>query len=222
MKAIETIYKNYRFCSRLEARWAYFFDLLTLKWEYEPEGFDIDGEWYLPDFKVTSPQGIVYWYEIKPSDAPESAKMKAFEKAYRDKIQKEWNGEIRENVDFATLCGDPYAVFFENKTKHLCPRCGGFTAEVPYDCYPNELAIMCYPCDFDTPCGGGQPTERGVLASEFYPHKGTICIEQNEYDALMLFFQMYAEQARRARFEHGETPVVKSRPIFEIPKFDEE
>jgi hypothetical protein len=51
IKAIETHYKGYRFRSRLEARWAVFFDALGLDWEYEKEGFDL-GEhgWYLPDF----------------------------------------------------------------------------------------------------------------------------------------------------------------------------
>lgn len=49
--AIETRYKGYRFRSRLEARWAVFFDNLRIKWEYEPEGFDLGSlGWYLPDF----------------------------------------------------------------------------------------------------------------------------------------------------------------------------
>ena len=53
MKAIETIYKGYRFRSRLEARWAVFFDALGIDWQYEVEGFELDnGEWYLPDFKI--------------------------------------------------------------------------------------------------------------------------------------------------------------------------
>lgn len=32
-KAVETVYKGYRFRSRLEARWAIFFDSLGIKWE---------------------------------------------------------------------------------------------------------------------------------------------------------------------------------------------
>ena len=53
MKAIETCYNGYRFRSRLEARWAVFFDALGVKYEYEPEGFELDdGTWYLPDFRV--------------------------------------------------------------------------------------------------------------------------------------------------------------------------
>jgi hypothetical protein len=51
IKAIETRYKGYRFRSRLEARWAVFFDALGVEWEYEKEGYDL-GElgYYLPDF----------------------------------------------------------------------------------------------------------------------------------------------------------------------------
>ena len=53
MKIIETKYKGYRFRSRLEARWAVFFDELGIEWEYEPEGFDLgDGTYYLPDFRL--------------------------------------------------------------------------------------------------------------------------------------------------------------------------
>jgi len=64
MKVIETLYKGYLFRSRLEARWAVFFDELALKWEYEPEGFDLgNAGWYLPDFYL--PNLGLYW-EIKP------------------------------------------------------------------------------------------------------------------------------------------------------------
>lgn len=53
IKAIETVYNGYRFRSRLEARWAVFFDALGVKYEYEPEGFELpSGQWYLPDFRV--------------------------------------------------------------------------------------------------------------------------------------------------------------------------
>ena len=52
IKAIETEYNGYLFRSRLEARWAVFFDEIGLTWEYEREGFDLDGVWYLPDFWI--------------------------------------------------------------------------------------------------------------------------------------------------------------------------
>lgn len=51
IKPIETEYNGYRFRSRLEARWAVYFDALGIKYEYEPEGFEVlPGIWYLPDF----------------------------------------------------------------------------------------------------------------------------------------------------------------------------
>ena len=51
MKAIQTEYKGYLFRSRLEARWAVFFDACGIRWEYEPEGIVLsDGSFYLPDF----------------------------------------------------------------------------------------------------------------------------------------------------------------------------
>ena len=51
LKPIPTEYKGHLFRSRLEARWAVFFDACGVEWEYEPEGFDLgDGVRYLPDF----------------------------------------------------------------------------------------------------------------------------------------------------------------------------
>jgi len=48
IKAIPTTYRNVNFRSRLEARWAAFFDLLEWKWIYEP--FDFNG--WIPDFQL--------------------------------------------------------------------------------------------------------------------------------------------------------------------------
>ncbi len=62
MKAIETVYNGYRFRSRLEARWAVFFDTLGVVYRYEFEGYDLDGTWYLPDFWLPELSG---WIEIK-------------------------------------------------------------------------------------------------------------------------------------------------------------
>ena len=70
IKAIETYYKGYRFRSRLEARWAVFFDAAGIKYEYEPEGFEFYNfekrktDRYLPDFFL--PQFGCY-AEVKPS-----------------------------------------------------------------------------------------------------------------------------------------------------------
>lgn len=69
MKAIQTHALNCKFRSRTEARWGVFFETLGLKWEYEPEGFDLgDGVWYLPDFRVLYPnrgEPVWEWFEVK-------------------------------------------------------------------------------------------------------------------------------------------------------------
>ena len=72
IKAIETRYAGCRFRSRLEARWAVFFDHAGIPWEYEPEGMEISSRLgfedvppsypYLPDFYLT---GLRLWAEVK-------------------------------------------------------------------------------------------------------------------------------------------------------------
>ena len=64
LKAIPTYYNGYKFRSRLEARWAVFFDNAGIAYEYEPEGFyNSDGACYLPDFYLTQENMYV---EVKP------------------------------------------------------------------------------------------------------------------------------------------------------------
>jgi hypothetical protein len=71
IQAIETLYRGYRFRSRLEARWAVFFDALGLSWKYEAEGYEFPNYphpiRYLPDFVIQD----VGFFEVKgsiPSD----------------------------------------------------------------------------------------------------------------------------------------------------------
>lgn len=91
-KVIETVYNGYRFRSRLEARWATFFDTLGIKYEYEKEGFDLEGTWYLPDFWL-SERNI--WVEIKGQEPTEEEQHKAEKLAhYTDKATYIISGNI--------------------------------------------------------------------------------------------------------------------------------
>lgn len=66
LKPIETDYRGFKFRSRLEARWALFFDELGLEFQYEPEGFQLpSGHHYLPDFWFPK---VRYWGEVKPGE----------------------------------------------------------------------------------------------------------------------------------------------------------
>lgn len=61
VRAIPTRYAGVQFRSRLEARWAAFFDLLGWPWEYEP----IDLAGYIPDFALRTGDGS-FLVEVKP------------------------------------------------------------------------------------------------------------------------------------------------------------
>lgn len=87
IEAKPTNYKRHQFRSRLEARWAVVFDLLKIKWQYEPAMFDLGfatlngkqtylggylPDFYLPDYEI--------WIEVKPliphQDSIEMAKVR--------------------------------------------------------------------------------------------------------------------------------------------------
>jgi hypothetical protein len=60
MFGIETEYKGIMFRSRLEVRWAKFFDRMGWEWEYEP--IDLNG--YIPDFILKFKEPLLV--EVKP------------------------------------------------------------------------------------------------------------------------------------------------------------
>lgn len=76
IQAIQTVYNGYKFRSRLEARWAVFFDHMGIKYQYEPEGFHYKERlwnwwpeqdkakefYYLPDFYLPD---LNTWVECK-------------------------------------------------------------------------------------------------------------------------------------------------------------
>jgi len=76
MEPIETEYKDYWFRSRLEARWAVFFDNMEARWSYEVQGFRLgvdsskDSLLYLPDFYIEDVEtpwedSTAVWVEVK-------------------------------------------------------------------------------------------------------------------------------------------------------------
>jgi hypothetical protein len=75
IQAIVTHYDGHVFRSRLEARWAVFFNALEIPYDYEREGYELsDGTRYLPDFWLPEQQCYV---EIKGQEATISERRKA-------------------------------------------------------------------------------------------------------------------------------------------------
>jgi hypothetical protein len=77
IKPINTKYNGYNFRSRLEARWAVYFDTMGIAYEYEKEGYDLSElGYYLPDFWLPKQK---IWAEVKATkfSGLEEAKIKA-------------------------------------------------------------------------------------------------------------------------------------------------
>ena len=62
IQPLRAFYNGTEFKSRLEARTAYYFDLLGIRWQYEPEGFALPSGNYLPDFVCNND----FYVEVKP------------------------------------------------------------------------------------------------------------------------------------------------------------
>lgn len=197
---IQTYYSGYHFRSRLEARWAVFFDEIGVEYEYEPEGFKLsDGAGYLPDFYL--PQFLTY-VEIKHAGLSEEDRKIALHKCE----QLSWEVDC-----FILFCeGDP----LENNLKIFCTH---YTA--------SGCASDWYKCEFiseaetDVKLAVWFEGEHCWGKGKFYYSDGS-CLEpitnykycsndkvrpifelDNNYD-----FLSEKQLARQARFEHGETP----------------
>lgn len=182
VKAIETEYNGYRFRSRLEARWAVFFDALGVKYQYEPEGFELDGgERYLPDFWLPKEQ---MWVEIKPELPDVSIDRKSKPKA-------ELFCLIAQQCVWL-IGGDP--VTFKSEIYMPAwqgPRSGWSSKEV----VPRELQ-MCMRCDALSIAGVHCPCSV----------TGRRDLDWNWQDCWDFKVKTAARLARSARFEFGATP----------------
>jgi hypothetical protein len=149
IEATPTIYKRVRFRSRLEARWAVFWDELGVKWEYEPQTFKFpDGKQYTPDFWIVD---LALWVEIKPNPKiahEEEAELKCLQLAgetgdlvYLDQGGFAWpiSEDWAYSNAFVAGGAEVYSVLFYYITDHVhgdfiyesenhywatCPECG--------------------------------------------------------------------------------------------------
>ena len=66
-RAIETRYDGYKFRSRLEARYATFFNTLKIPYIYEMEGYALEGTPYLPDFYLPQHDCFIEIKGVEPT-----------------------------------------------------------------------------------------------------------------------------------------------------------
>lgn len=206
LKAIETHYNGYRFRSRLEARWAVFFDTLGIEYRYEPEGFDLGGLWYLPDFFLPKQK---CWVEIKPG-TPTSEER---EKAIRLCIASQQVVTIFAGDVWADIAGFGFATLTVEETAEA------FTQNVLSD-YPHKVHWLstseCISCDDEGDFWGANFT-RGYMWSNAYWAECKHCPSVGIYTAHCTPcehdpYEYHANEdrleeaymtARQARFERG-------------------
>jgi hypothetical protein len=193
IKPIETVYKGYRFRSRLEARWAVFFDALGLEWEYEKEGYDLgNAGWYLPDFWL--PQQDC-WIEIKPkfSGWPD-----------HDTEIKAISLSSQTHRPLIVLCGTPGPVeLYDDLSPYEGYFYFGEGGDYPY--------IWC-----ECPsCGALGLQFDGRSARNKHKENCEVPLTQSDknynYDSQRILTAYDA--ARSARFEHGEIPWMPTNSI---------
>lgn len=92
MQAIPTKHKGRIYRSRLEARWASFFDLMGWKYEYEP--YDLKG--WIPDFVIYGKDDILV--EVKPF-----SKFEEFEKETTENIVRALGASDKFNKEVLLL-----------------------------------------------------------------------------------------------------------------------
>lgn len=180
LKAIETTWMGCRFRSRLEARHAVLFEELGVRWEYEAEGYDLQGTCYLPDFWMPDQQCFI---EIKGDEPNTEERRKAQLLAEESgKSVLIFSGSIHSGMT-GGLATPAHGYFPDSFWWGECDKCKRLDL-VAIEAY---MRVQCPVCQTFTMYRPSAPRLR------------------NAYDA-----------ARAARFEHGETPIIRALQKIEL------
>lgn len=194
MKAIETIYKGYRFRSRLEARWAVFLDACGADWEYEPEGFELeDGTKYLPDFLVHNVDGRCGGFGTDLYIEVKGVMTEADAKKINGFCRDGWMDDGSNKTPIYVVGAIPNGCTMEDIIWDMNDMC-------------YEDFCGCYFYNFETVDGdhfGAFPGVNKDGRFELFGDDSNYIADMDKAKTLAAFFS-----ARQARFEHGETPEV--------------
>jgi hypothetical protein len=203
IKPIETIYNGYKFRSRLEARWAVFFDALGVEYEYEPEGFVLpSGTYYLPDFRVKC-YGTRGNFCDNPFDLYIEVKGKMTQED-ADKI-KEFSGNlVMKEKDGWTYYEIEHPILVVGNI----PNPDTYTSSSDdFNNYDAMYGIRIYPWNYETIDGDYFAAYPAVKDGCFYLDGD----DSNYMTMNHKVIQDALRTARQARFEHGETPTINRR-----------
>lgn len=212
IQPIPTRYAGHLFRSRLEARWAVFFDAVGAGWEYEPQGYrlpgftrmnedsghKVDGGMYLPDFLLTD-CGV--WVEVKGSSDALNVDLMRVAARQLPRQPRSCGGTkllilgpipaLPSVGDWGWMalqscpdCPSPDDAAVEDATRGDCARCNG------------DGAVIDYPLGFGSYAKNNRPWS--LFNATMGDNWLKPCIDPYESTT-----PAYAA-ARSARFEHGE------------------
>lgn len=233
IKPVETEYNGYRFRSRLEARWAVFFDAAGIKYEYEPEGFETeDGTRYLPDFYLPE---LHTYVEVKGN------REGAWEEIRRAQEMIVWGSSIRRILVLSDIPTDfdggmwHFPCFYWDGTSDIVwvgwwffhddyddeeiLKCRGHISSADY--YPpwsilDDGTYRSYarnPISFqavsDTVLRREKKIRMFMASYDVFGRETDVeALKQQNYEFNRTTYEAF-RAARQARFEHGEKPRVK-------------
>lgn len=198
LKAIETKYKGYRFRSRLEARWAVFFDLMGIRYEYEQEGIELsDGTAYLPDFFLLD---FNCYFEVKRlglQGTPEG------DEAIRKISDGQWVNEWSGIICFGDPVDDNISIFCQETNDS---GGGSYEAPVTFGIAPTSHKPVLFSYEdsrdrqFWDKFGEDMKDIFMVTADVSWPYEKIVNTQVIQA----------RNRARQARFEYGQTPIIKA------------
>ena len=199
MRAIETEYKGYRFRSRLEARWAVFFDACGVRWEYEPQGYFLDnGQSFLPDFLLHGVEGRAsgdLYVEVKGKMTDEDA-------------SKIYSFSGLKDVDNVLEVETPILIVADIPAGDCMAEIDEFCSDWGYKGFPGAGEGP-FPFNFETIDGDYYIAHPGINRNGHFELFGDDMSykEDRDDEATLRAFKA----ARQARFEHGERPGTRRR-----------
>lgn len=202
IKALDTEYAGYLFRSRIEARWAVYFDKMRVSWEYEPTGLDLGSlGWYLPDFYLPAYDAYI---EIKPNKSALKEVTEKLVAIEESSANSAWG-----------LFGDPLDHYWLMLTYRYKKHSEGdkkFTIPGWYPEWAEYSAISFHRADD----GSIKPAPTFSLSGFLGNHQWRNSVAQRN----AIENHKEKTEARQARFEHGKTPSKWKAPerLARIPK----
>ena len=212
---IQTYYNGYHFRSRLEARWAVFFDLVNIKYEYETEGYTLpNGDRYLPDFYLPTFQTYI---EIKHANLCDEDLTAAKEKCEQLSYVLDAFVMLIMGDPFDCSCNlycSCYATSGVDKDWYCCKFISEYETDI-------KLSVQIPGCENKKGAFYYSDGSRLEPLTNYY-YTANDMVRPSFETVTTYDFSSERQLARQARFEHNQTPQGPKDKEFNLSKLTSE